>query len=38
LRVFGSSRGLRDASVAEIAAVPGIGPSLAERIRAHLDA
>jgi excinuclease ABC subunit C len=37
LRVFGSSRGLKKASVEEIAAVPGIGPSLAERIRTHLD-
>jgi excinuclease ABC subunit C len=38
LRVFGSSRALRRASVDEIAAVPGIGRGLAERIRAHLDA
>jgi excinuclease ABC subunit C len=38
LRVFGSSRGLRQARLEEIAAVPGIGPGLAERIRAHLDA
>jgi excinuclease ABC subunit C len=38
LRVFGSSRVLRTASVAEIAAVPGIGPGLAARIREHLDA
>jgi excinuclease ABC subunit C len=37
LRVFGSSRGLRRASVDEIAAVPGIGRGLAERIRTHLD-
>ena len=37
LRVFGSSRGLKGASAAEIAAVPGIGPGLAERIRTHLD-
>jgi len=37
LRVFGSSRGLKKATVEEIAAVPGIGPSLAERIRTHLD-
>jgi excinuclease ABC subunit C len=37
LRVFGSSRGLRKASVAEIAAIPGIGPALAQRIRTHLD-
>jgi excinuclease ABC subunit C len=38
LRVFGSSRVLRSASVEDIAAVPGIGRGLAERIRAHLDA
>ncbi len=37
LRVFGSSRALKGASVDEIAAVPGIGKSMAERIRAHLD-
>jgi excinuclease ABC subunit C len=37
LRVFGSSRALRDASLDEIAAVPGIGPGLATRIREHLD-
>ncbi len=37
LRVFGSSRALRDASEAEIGAVPGIGTGLAARIREHLD-
>jgi excinuclease ABC subunit C len=37
LRVFGSSKVLRGASVAEIAAVPGIGAALAQRIRTHLD-
>jgi excinuclease ABC subunit C len=37
LRVFGSSRALKRASVEEIAAVPGIGTATAERIRAHLD-
>jgi excinuclease ABC subunit C len=37
LRVFGSGRGVRDASVEEIAAVPGIGPAMAGRIREHLD-
>ena len=38
LRVFGSTRQLRKATVDEIAAVPGISRSLAERIRAGLDA
>jgi excinuclease ABC subunit C len=38
LRVFGSSRALRDASLDELAAVPGIGAGLAARIRSHLDA
>ncbi len=37
LRVFGSSRGLRNATVDEMAAVPGIGAAMASRIRAHLD-
>jgi excinuclease ABC subunit C len=37
LRVFGSSRGLRQATVEEMAAVPGIGTALAARIREHLD-
>jgi excinuclease ABC subunit C len=37
LRVFGSSRALKSASVEEIAAVPGIGASMAARIREHLD-
>jgi excinuclease ABC subunit C len=37
LRVFGSSRGLRQATVEEMAAVPGIGSALAARIREHLD-
>jgi excinuclease ABC subunit C len=38
LRVFGTSRALRDASVEELAAVPGISAGLAARIRSHLDA
>ncbi len=37
LRVFGSSRALKRANVDEMAAVPGIGRGLAERIREHLD-
>jgi excinuclease ABC subunit C len=37
LRRFGSVAGLKEASVEEIAAVPGIGPELAARIRAHLE-
>ncbi|MBX3029071.1 MAG: excinuclease ABC subunit UvrC [Chloroflexi bacterium] len=37
LRVFGSSKALKSATVEEMAAVPGIGRGLAERIREHLD-
>jgi excinuclease ABC subunit C len=37
LRVFGSSRALKSATVGEIASVPGIGRELAGRIREHLD-
>ncbi len=37
LRVFGSTRALKQASVEEIASVPGIGEALAARIREHLD-
>ena len=38
LRVFGSLKRVRDAPVEQIAAVPGIGPSLAARIKATLEA
>jgi excinuclease ABC subunit C len=38
LRVFGSGRALKRATTEEMAAVPGIGPELAARIREHLDA
>ncbi|MBA3779573.1 MAG: excinuclease ABC subunit UvrC [Chloroflexi bacterium] len=38
LRVFGTAKGVRGASVDEIAAVPGIGPGLAGRIKAALEA
>jgi len=38
LRRLGSVAGVREASVEEIAAVPGIGPRLAAVIREHLDA
>lgn len=38
LRVFGSMKRVRDAPVEQIAAVPGIGPALAARIKAHLEA
>jgi excinuclease ABC subunit C len=38
LRVFGSTKQMRRATVEEIAAVPGISRALAERIRAGLDA
>jgi excinuclease ABC subunit C len=37
LRVFGSARQMRDATIEEIAAVPGISRTLAERIRVALD-
>ncbi|MFL5679541.1 MAG: excinuclease ABC subunit UvrC [Chloroflexota bacterium] len=38
LRVFGSLKRVRDAPVEQIAAVPGIGPALAQRIKATLNA
>ncbi|MEJ7754110.1 MAG: excinuclease ABC subunit UvrC [Candidatus Limnocylindrales bacterium] len=38
LRVFGSARQMRAATVEDIASVPGISRGLAERIRKHLDA
>jgi excinuclease ABC subunit C len=38
LKVFGSIKRVRDAPVEQIAAVPGIGSSLAARIKATLDA
>ena len=38
LRVFGSARQLRNATVDEISAVPGISRKLAEHIRSYLDA
>ncbi len=38
LRAFGSLRRIREASVEEIAAVPGIGAGLAERVHAALAA
>jgi excinuclease ABC subunit C len=38
LKVFGSIKRVRDAPVQQIAAVPGIGPSLAARIKATLEA
>jgi excinuclease ABC subunit C len=38
LRVFGSTKRVREAPVEQIAAVPGIGPSLATKIKAALEA
>jgi excinuclease ABC subunit C len=37
LRVFGSIKRVKDAPVEQIAAVPGIGPALAARIKVNLD-
>ena len=38
LRVFGSIKRVKDAPVEQIAAVPGIGVSLASKIKANLEA
>ncbi len=38
LRVFGSTKRIREAPVEQIAAVPGIGPALASRIKTVLEA
>jgi excinuclease ABC subunit C len=38
LRVFGSMKRVREAPVEQIAAVPGIGRALAEKIKAGLEA
>jgi excinuclease ABC subunit C len=38
LRVFGSIKRVREAPVEQIAAVPGIGPALAAKIKANLEA
>ena len=37
LRVFGSTKRVREATLEQIAAVPGIGPALAARIKAGLE-
>jgi len=37
LRVFGSIKRVKDAPVEQIAAVPGIGPALAARIKSNLE-
>jgi excinuclease ABC subunit C len=37
LRVFGSIKRVREAPVEQVAAVPGIGPALAARIKAALE-
>jgi excinuclease UvrABC nuclease subunit len=36
--VFGSTKRIREAPVEQIAAVPGIGPALASRIKTALEA
>jgi excinuclease ABC subunit C len=38
LRVFGSLKRVREAPLEQVAAVPGIGPNLAARIKAQLEA
>ena len=38
LKVFGSAKRVREAPVEQIAAVPGIGAALAQRIKEHLEA
>ncbi len=38
LRTFGSAKRVRDAPLEQVAAVPGIGPVLAARIKEHLEA
>jgi excinuclease ABC subunit C len=37
MRVFGSAKRVREASVEQVAAVPGIGPALAAKIKAGLE-
>jgi excinuclease ABC subunit C len=37
LRTFGSVKGMRDATEAELAGVAGVGPALAERIKQAID-
>jgi excinuclease ABC subunit C len=37
LRVFGSAKRVREAPVEQVAAVPGIGPALAARIKSGLE-
>jgi len=37
LRTFGSVRGMRDATEAELAGVAGVGPALAERIKQAIE-
>ena len=38
LRVFGSMKRVKEAPLEQIAAVPGIGPALAAKIKANLEA